>query len=359
MLRKFIVTAITMAAISPLFAQDTTVTTVKEEPKPITISGFVDVYYRYDFSQNLANNRTSFTNSHNSFELGMASIKLEHSFGKVGFVADLGFGKRAQEFSYNETGIVQAIKQLYVTYSPKDWLKFTMGSWATHVGYELVDAPGNRNYSMSYMFSWGPFSHTGLKAEATAGKSGFMLGIANQTDYKSAPLDSKKYLLAQYTYAFSDNVKLYLNYVGGKRFTDSARTNQYDVVLTGKVNDKFSIGYNGTLNSTKYQVNDKYDTDAKTWWGSAVYFNIDPSDKFGITLRSEYFSDKNQLVAMSLAPEGANIFANTLSFNCKAGPLTIVPELRFETANNKVYFNKDGGSVSSNTSALIAAYYKF
>jgi Putative beta-barrel porin-2, OmpL-like. bbp2 len=359
MLRKFILTAAAAAVISPLFAQDTTVAKATEEPKPLAISGFVDVYYRYDFSQNTANNRTSFTNSHNSFELGMASIKLEHSFGKVGFVADLGFGKRAQEFSYNESGIVQSIKQLYVTYQAKDWLKLTMGSWATHVGYELVDAPGNRNYSMSYMFSWGPFAHTGLKAEATAGKSGFMLGVANQTDYKTAPLNSKKYLLAQYSYAFSDNVKVYLNYVGGKRFTDSARTNQYDIVLTGKVNDKFSIGYNGTLNSTKFQVNDKYDTDAQTWWGSAVYFNIDPTDKFGITLRSEYFSDKNQLVAMSLAPEGANIFANTLSFNFKAGPLTIVPELRFETANNKVYYDKDGGSVSSNTSALLAAYYKF
>lgn len=62
---------------------------------------------------------------------------------------------------------------------------------------------------------------------------------------------------------------------------------------------------------------------------------------------------------MSLAPEGANIFANTLSFNCKVGPLTIVPEIRFETASNKVYYKKDGSSVSSNTSALMAAYYKF
>lgn len=121
----------------------------------------------------------------------MASLKMEHSIGKVGFVADLGFGKRAQEFSYNDNGITQAIKQLYVTYSPKDWLKFTMGSWATHVGYELVDAPANRNYSMSYMFSWGPFFHTGIKAEATAGKSGFMLGISNQTDYKWSPPGAK------------------------------------------------------------------------------------------------------------------------------------------------------------------------
>jgi Putative beta-barrel porin-2, OmpL-like. bbp2 len=351
-----------MAAISPLFAQDTAVVAdppAKEESKPALISGSVDVYYRYDFSRNVANNRTSFTNSINSFELGMASIKLEHSFGKVGFVADLGFGKRAQEFSYNETGIVQSLKQLYVTYSPKDWLKLTMGSWATHVGYELVDAPSNRNYSMSYMFSWGPFSHTGIKAEATSGKSGFMLGIANQTDYKSAPLNSYKYLLAQYTYQFNDNIKLYLNYVGGKRYTDSAKTNQFDVVLTAKFSDKFNLGYNGTVNTTKFQVNDKYDTDAQAWWGSAVYFNLDPTDKFGITLRSEYFSDKHQLVAMSLAPEGANIFANTLSFNFKAGPLTIVPEIRFETANNKVYYTHDGGPLSTNTSALLAAYYKF
>jgi len=359
MVRKFIVTVITLAVISPLFAQDTTVTTVKEEPKPLQISGFVDVYYRYDFSANLANNRTSFTNSHNSTQLGMASIRFEHSFGKVGFVADLGFGKRAQEFSYNETGIVQAIKQLYVTYSPKDWLKFSLGTWATHIGYESVDAPVNRNYSMSYMFSWGPFTHTGLKAEATRGKNGFMLGVVSQTDFKNAPLNSKKHVIAQYSYAFSDNVKVYLNYVGGKRFTDSARTSQYDIVVNAKLSDKFGIGYNGTVSTTKFQVNDKYEAQVQTWWGSAVYLNFDPTEKLGITLRSEFFGDKKQLVAMSLAPEGANIFANTLSFNCKVGPLTIVPELRFETATDKVYFKKDNSAVSTNLSALMAAYYKF
>ncbi|HLO82140.1 MAG TPA: outer membrane beta-barrel protein, partial [Chitinophagaceae bacterium] len=96
MLKKLFVTAAAAVAISPLFAQEAP---AKEEPKPTTISGFVDAYYRYDFSKNPANNRTSFTNSHNSFELGMASIKLEHTIGKVGFVADLGFGKRAQEFA--------------------------------------------------------------------------------------------------------------------------------------------------------------------------------------------------------------------------------------------------------------------
>jgi hypothetical protein len=209
------------------------------------------------------------------------------------------------------------------------------------------------------MFSWGPFFHTGLKAEATFGKSGFMLGIANPTDYKSAPLDSKKYMLAQFSYAFTDNVKAYLNYVGGKRFTDSAKTNQFDLVLTGKVSDKFSLGFNGTVATQKFQVDNKYDTDAKSWWGSAVYLNVDPTEKFGLTLRSEYFSDKDQLVAMSLAPEGAAIFANTLSANFRIAGLTIIPEFRFETGSKDVFFDKEGATKSGNASFLVAAVYKF
>jgi hypothetical protein len=359
MLRKLIVTVVTTAVISPLFAQETPAPApVVEEPKPTTISGFVDAYYRYDFSQNVSNNRTSFTNSHNSFELGMASLKLEHTMGKVGFVADLGFGKRAQEFSYNDNGtITQAIKQLYVTYSPKDWLKFTMGSWGTHVGYEVVDAPANRNYSMSYMFSWGPFFHTGLKADITAGKSGFMLGIANQTDFKGSPEGAKKFVLAQYSFAASDNVKFYLNYVGGQGY-DSVKSNQIDLVASAKLSDKFGLGFNGTVVNKKLATKDS-DEDTKSWWGSALYVNFDPSATIGFTFRTEIHDDKDQLAAMSLASEGASIWANTLSMNIKAGPLTFIPEIRFESASNKVYYDKDGASLTSNTSALLAAIYKF
>jgi len=361
MLRKLIVTAVLTAALSPLFAQETPATEpVKEEKKPLIISGFVDAYYRYDFSKNPSNNRTSFTNSHNSFELGMASLKMEHSIGKVGFVADLGFGKRAQEFSYNDNGITQAIKQLYVTYSPKDWLKFTMGSWATHVGYELVDAPGNRNYSMSYMFSWGPFFHTGIKAEATAGKSGFMLGISNHADYKWSPPGAKKFILAQYSLAATDKIKLYLNYVGGQT-ADSIKVRQLDLVAMATLTDKFSVGFNGTVQSKKTVTQDALAAkeDFKNWWGTAAYLNFDPSSSVGFTFRSEIHNDKNQLGGMSIAPMGASVLANTLSANFKAGPLTFIPEIRFESASKEIFADKDGAALKSNTSALIAAIYKF
>ncbi|MEO6584531.1 MAG: outer membrane beta-barrel protein, partial [Ferruginibacter sp.] len=179
--------------------------------KPV-ISGSADVYYRYNFQNPTSpyNNFTSFTNSHNSFELGMASLKAEHSIGKVGMVADLGFGRRADEFSYNDVNTRVAIKQLYISYSPSTKVKLTMGSWATHIGYELVDAYLNRNYSMSYMFSYGPFFHTGVKGEFKLGeKSVLMLGVANPADLKTASRMPKMGIGQLATATKNDKIKAY------------------------------------------------------------------------------------------------------------------------------------------------------
>jgi len=322
-----------------------------------TITGSVDVYYRYNFAdaqdpetgEQITNNYTSFTNSQNSFELGMASIRADHSFGKASATIDLGFGRRAEEFSYADPAhsTLFAVKQAYLTYAVTDKFKLTMGKWATHVGYELADAYLNRNYSMDYMFSYGPFSHTGIKADiGIGGNSNFMIGVANMTDYVSQTA-SRKFAIAQFSTG-SDKVKAYLNYQGS--YGGSYSLTQFDVVLTAALTDKFSIGYNGTVQSVTPE-----DADGNSWWGSAVYLNVDPSSSFGITLRGEYFDNKD---AVSAAP-ATSLFNLTLSPNFKIGNLTIIPELRFESAKDEVFFDKDGAGTKSTFTGLLAATYHF
>lgn len=355
MLRKLLTPVIAMTLVTTSFAQDSTKTA------SLSVTGSADVYYKYDFAESSSNTYTSFTGSHNRFQFGMASVKLEHKTSKVDVVADLGFGKRAQEFSYNDEGILQAVKQLYVSYSPNSIIKFTAGTWATHVGYELVDPQLNRNYSMSYMFTNGPFFHTGLKADFTLGKSGLMVGVANPTDYKYVPegVINKKFLLAQYSYTGSDLFKVYLNYVGGKAI-DTSKTSQFDVVITSKLSDKFSLGYNGTVSSIKFWDGEK-NMDSKSWWGSAIYLNLDPTATFGLTLRSEYFSDKHDLKVPhpAAAMNGCNIFANTLSANFRIDNLTIIPEFRIDNASQEIFVKKDGVPTKSAANVLVAAVYSF
>lgn len=337
------------------YSQDST----KPAPAPaFKLSGSVDAYYRYNFENPQTppyNNYTSFTNSQNSFELGMASLKAEHTIGKVGLVADLGFGRRAEEFSYNDTKTMQVIKQAYITYSPSSHVKFTMGKWATHIGYELVDASANRNYSMSYMFTNGPFFHTGIRSDFTFGKSGFMIGIANPSDYTTTTSTTKT-LIAQFsTGTKDDKLKAYLNYQGyfaAKASMPSAKSlNQLDLVVTGTVSPKFSIGYNGTIQF----VSDDVDNKTKKWWGSALYLNYDPTAMFGLTWRNEYFGDQKDALKT-----GANIFASTLSANFKVDNFRFIPELRLDHASRDNFFTKnDGTSTRGTVSFIMAAVYSF
>ncbi|RTL58852.1 MAG: porin [Sphingobacteriales bacterium] len=352
MLRKKINTAIVcvLFGISSLKAQ-----TDSTKPAPATTYTFsVDAYYRTDFANQLSNNKTSFTNSNNSFELGMASIRVDHSFGKVAATVDLGFGRRAEEFSYNdgETGAskngfltLAALKQAYMSYSPSSKIKFTVGKWATHVGWELLDAYANRNYSMSYGFSYGPFFHTGVKTDISlGGKSAFMIGIAIPTD-RSTTTSSTKVAIAQFsTGTKDDKLKAYLNFQGTKDLT------QFDLVLNGNISSKFAINYDGTVQSVKVAGA------THSWSSNALYFNYDPTSKFGLTLRGEYFDDKK---AVSSGAFGAGIFAATLSANVHLSNLTIIPEIRLDNASKEIFLKNNGAGTKSAGNFLIAAVYKF
>ncbi len=365
MVKNFKMLLIALGSFVFAQGQDSTKTTTaapvdftKKTSPPVTITGSVDGYYRYNFNapkKGATNNYTSFTNSQNSVELGMASIRADHSFGKVSATADLGFGRRAEEFSYNDGAhpTLFAVKQLFVTYSPASNLKFTAGKWATHFDCEVPDAYLDRNYSMSYLFSYGPFFHTGLKAELTAGKSLFMLGVANPTDYTTTT-DPYKYIIAQFASGTKDDkFKFYLNYQGGKS-NDTFRVHAFNLTAIYAFSPQFNITSNSSVKFLQNKTAGQWNSSQK-WWGSALYLNADPVSWFGWTLRSEYFNDKENVLGFN-----GNVFEATLSGRFGVSNLTIIPELRLDNGSQEIFFKSDGMATTKSTfSALLAFVYKF
>lgn len=319
------------------------------------ITGYGSIYYKYNFNKNATDNKTSFTNSQNSFELDMLSVKLQHAIGKVSFTGEIGVGKRAEEFSYNDKGILSAIQQLFISYTPIKWLTLTAGSFATYIGYESEETNLNRNFSMSYLFTYGPFFHTGVKAQATAGSSTFMIGIFNPSDFKYAPLNSKKYIGAQWGFTPKGSpFTSYLNYLGGVD-TEGVRDDQVDLVLTYQFSKHFNIAYDGSF--CHYSGN----APGASWWGSALYLNTDISSAFGLTLRTEYFNDPDNLKVFTdkeQFPEGGSIWSFTLSGNYKIKTLTIIPEVRLDHAMEPL-FTKNENNVRNSPNVLVAVVYSF
>jgi len=359
MLRKLLVTSLALLFLLVVRAQDS----AKKAAPTVAFTGSADAYYRYNFNNPPAqpyNSPTSFTHSNNSFELGMASIRADASFGKASATVDLGFGPRAAEFSYNEVGTSSvAIKQLYVSFAASSAIKFTIGTWGTHIGYEVLDAYLNRNYSMSYMFTNGPFSQTGLKADISlGGKSTLMIGISNPTDFRSAS-NMPKTAIAQFATASKDDkFKLYLNYEGGAQ-SDLKSTQQGDVVINYNPSSTLGFGFNGTVQGVKSRatVDDAFVN--STWWGSALYINLDPSALFGLTLRGEYIGNPDGWITNGAGANLGNVFAGTLSGNFRIDNLTIIPEIRIDAAQNSTFYKNATETTASTVSALLAVTYHF
>lgn len=347
-----------MLTSSFAFAQDDTESSVSPAT---TWGGSADAYYKYDFSKQM-NGLTSFTNSQDSFELGMASIQASHTFGKASVFVDLGFGKRAGEFSYNETTDKDIyskflIKQLFFTYQITDKFKVVAGSFGTHIGYEVLDAVGNKNYSMSYAFSYGPFFNTGVKAQYTSGKFTAMFGITNPTDFKSA-MDAgskQKTYIAQLGY-IGETGSAYLNFTSGSSNPASEENKtQIDFVGSKTITDAFSLGFNATYAKTK---NDIASVDDGEWFALVGYANYAFKPSLSLAYRMEYFDAKDAAASLGTVA-GSNVFANTVSLNYKVGKLTIIPELRYDAASEDVFLDKDAAPTGGSFFGLIATTYSF
>ncbi|WP_232734650.1 outer membrane beta-barrel protein [Polaribacter sp. ALD11] len=158
-----------------LLASSLTVSCQEKENKGnFTFSGSVDTYYSSNLSKNSLGTVGVLSDvPANGFGLGMANTIFSYEKGKVGVVADLAYGPRANAY----TGTVN---QLYVYYKSSEKVTFTLGQFNTFFRYKVISPVGNFNYSVSYLFNAGPFSHTGLKVDYAASDDlSFMLAVTN------------------------------------------------------------------------------------------------------------------------------------------------------------------------------------
>ena len=309
--------------------------TTSEEPT-FSIAGSIDTYYR---SSEYAPG-TSFGNLP-GFALGMANVILSYEGEKSGFVADLVFGPRGADAVFNSTGSSNIVNQLYAYYNVSDKLTLTLGNFNTFLGYEVISPVANFNYTTSYMFSYGPFSHTGIKADiAVSDDVSLMLGVLNSTDYTEAQPLGDDYMIGAQLGLFGQ----YINYLGG----GTAGVSQIDFTGGFNITEDFFLG----INATSYSD----DSDVE-FSGVALYPQYTFSDTFALGARFEAFSEDGLGAIGSVSGEGDNT-SFTLTGNYTQGNFILKPELRLDTASGQFYSNADGATDNLAT-VVIAAIYSF
>ena len=321
--------------------------TEEKEEKKLSISGSIDAYYRANLTapndENAIAPGSSFANLP-GFALGMANVIASYEGEKVGFVADLVFGPRGTDAifaspMYSATGNI--VNQLYAYWNVSESVTLTLGNFNTFLGYEVISPVPNFNYSTSYLFSYGPFSHTGLKADfALSDDVSLMLGVFNDTDLTEFNATGDYAVGAQL--GFSGQ---FLNVLYDPSFFEIDFTGGFDVT------DDFFLGINAAYLSLE--------DDAGGFLGAAIYPQYTVSDAFAIGLRGEYFAEDKEFGAIGTGVEDSSVFAATLTGSYTIDDLIIKPEIRLDSASDDAFIDNDLAATKSLASFLVAAIYKF
>lgn len=330
-----------------------------EEKSGLQISGSIDTYWKYDFSgyknsDGTSNIGTSFADEQNSISIGMIDVALSQTVGKASFVGEIAFGPRSFKSIplFQPDGdfddIYVGIQNLYASYQFTDVLSMTAGYMGTFVGYEVISPAANFNYSTSYLFSFGPFQNSGIKADfAISDRFAFMVGLFNDWNVYQ-DFNGVSDFGAQLYFKPVDGWDIYINFVSG-----NPSGTIIDLTTGWQITDGFYLG----LNAADYSANGE---DAGGYSGVALYPQLSLLDAVSLGLRYEYFKLK-EFIEGGNAINAQNLNAFTLTANLKAGPLTVIPEFRIDGGSDEFFYkNSEGTEMAKNASQfLIAVVYAF
>ncbi|MDU8886742.1 outer membrane beta-barrel protein [Yeosuana sp. MJ-SS3] len=334
-MKKIITLSMFLIAFSLIAQEDS------EEKKKFSFSGSVDAYFQ-TYLTAPDNEEVSFGTAfadQSGFALGMGNVIISYEGNKVGAVLDLVTGPRGSAATFNSDIVDGIVNQAYVYWNVSEGTTLTFGRWNTFLGYEVIAPAANFNYSTSYLFSSGPFSHLGLKADFALGDDfSLMLAVTNPWDTNNISMTGEYALGAQLGYSGQ-----YLNL-----YYDSGEHGGlgFEIDYTGgfDLTDSFYLGINAAYN----------DNDGSGFYGAALYPQLATSDSFSIGLRGEYFSlhgDGDDL---------PSVFATTLTGSYTIEDFIIKPEIRLDSWSNSMpYIDNDGEATDNLAAFTLAAIYTF
>ena len=292
-----------------------------------------------------------FDNQANTFSVDLAELVVQKAVanpGDAGFRLDLTAGTFAglTQSAGLRIGESADLQQAFVSYIAPlgTGLRFDVGKFVTHMGYELIEGYDgyNDNYSRSLLFNYAiPLTHTGLKASyAITPRVSLAAMVVNGWDV-AIDNNKSKSIGAQLALKPVDPLAFYVNYIGGPENEDdnSSLRHVVDLVATLTVNPMLSLGVNadfGTEDGTSAVVTG---ADGK-WSGFAGYAKISPPGPFSLGLRAETFKDEGG-TRLGIGEARVNEFTITPSF--KFGSNFVVrAEGRYDSADADVFEDERG-----------------
>lgn len=347
-MKKFVTVALACVLSTPLFAQ------IADSTAKITVSGYVEAYYSYDFNQPVTNDRPSFVyshNRHNEFNVNLGFIKASYAGERVRGNLALMAGTYANANLAAEPATLRNVFEANVgvklSKTKNVWLD--AGVFASHIGFESAISKDCWTLTRSLMADNTPYYETGAKIGYTSDNGKWFLSglvLNGWQQIRRADGNTRLALGTQITFKPTGNVTLNSSSYLGSRPDNSNRTRFFhNLYGTFQLTEKLGLIADFDYGMDQRQPNSSnYDSWAS--WAAIVRYQF--SSKVGVAGRIENYTDKKGLVIATTTPNG---FQTTgYSFNLDYAPISnAVWRIEARSLNSKdAVFEKKGKAVDTN-----------
>jgi hypothetical protein len=275
----------------------------------ITVDGLASLSYTYNTNVPAArlNQFRVFDFNDDEPQLDVAQLVIQHPIaesGQFGFRLNMMAGSGVPEVTaayglFRDTGSGVAhhfdIPEFYVSYVARvgKGLRFDVGKFVTHLGYEVIGGYDgyNDNFSRGFIFGYGvPFTHTGVKANyAFNNKISAALLITNGCDAVTR-LNGTATFAGQVAAATSKNTSLTFNFLHGAEQPHNTHNQRsvYELTGTWKALPRLSLALDGLYADEDHAATNGSDA---IWKGLAGYSKYSLTKQFSVTFRGEVFAD--------------------------------------------------------------------
>ena len=248
-------------------------------------------------------------------------------------------------------------------------LRFDVGKFVTHLGYEVIGGYDgyNDNFSRGFIFGYGvPFTHTGVKASYTFNsRISSTLMLTNGSDAVTR-LNGGVTFGGQLATVTSKTTTLTFNFLHGPERPHNAHDQRSLYELTGswKVIPRLSLAFDGLYADEDHAATDGSDA---IWRGLAGYSKYTFTKQFSLAFRGEVFADSGgsrtgstqTLRGFTLTPEyvlSAKLSRLNSEFRHFDGKFVTRGEFRRDLSDHATFLKGTGFTTHQFTTAVNLIY---
>ncbi|ULQ55096.1 porin [Flavihumibacter rivuli] len=332
----------------------------QEEVKPaFSVSGYVEVYYGFDFNKPLDGNRPGFVyshNRHNEVNVNLAFLKGSYTAEKFRANLALAAGTYMNANYAAEPGV---LKNLYeanvgVKLGRKANLWLDAGIFASHIGFESAVSKDCWAHTRSIMADNSPYYEAGAKLTFTNPNEKVVVSALLLNGWQRV-----KRVEGNSTPAFGTQLTLKPNsrvtfnwstFIGNDK-PDSLRRMRYfnNLYAIYQATEKFGLTAGFDFG---FEQEAKGSSEMNNWYTPVLIARFTPNDKWAVAARAEYYDDENGVIIATNNAEGFKTQGYSLSVGYQPVQQVVL------RAEGKVYkskgdiFQRGDGSTTS-TSPLL------